>query len=286
MESSVISANFMPRRHILREARGARIEFASAGAAADLKACGFGTYDDFVTCRMGEQVHASSLTTTRRLSLGGPLNGTVHYLKCYRFESRPWRVRLGRAKPAIEAANDAILRRIGVAVPDVMAFGSRRRHGVLVDGFILTASVPKVVHLEDYFRSHRPECRSTRFEPRCRRVMLDLAATVARMHAAGFFHIDLQWRNIVLSEVNPERPEVYLMDSVRGGIRRWSLMRRHGMIRDLAGLHKDARQFLSATDQLFWLRSYFGVSRLTESHHALIRTILRDREIKSPRNDG
>lgn len=144
----------MPRRHILREARGARIDFACASAAADLKACGFGTYDDFVNCRMGDQVHASSLTTTRRLSLGGPLNGTVHYLKCYRFESRPWRVRLGRAKPAIEAANDAILRRIGVAVPDVMAFGSRRRLGVLVDGFILTVSVPKVVHLDDYFRSH------------------------------------------------------------------------------------------------------------------------------------
>lgn len=78
----------MPRRHILREARGARIDFACASAAADLKACGFGTYDDFVNCRMGDQVHASSLTTTRRLSLGGPLNGTVHYLKCYRFESR------------------------------------------------------------------------------------------------------------------------------------------------------------------------------------------------------
>ncbi len=114
-----------------------------------------------------------------------------------------------------------------------------------------------------------------------RRHLLETTADlVARMHAAGFFHIDLQWRNLLVSEDGSRRPRVYVIDSVRGGPRRWRPFQMHGRLRDLSSLYKLARSQVPVREQVGWLWRYLGVRRLRHEHRVMIQTILCDRRIK------
>lgn len=248
----------------------------------DLEADGFLDFDSFVRLDRGSIVHGSSQTTNRRVPIQiAGIHGHA-YLKVYDFKGRSWRDRLRRAKPLIEAANYEHMGRIGIGVPHVLAFGCRRRFGRLVDGFIFTREIPDSVTLEAYFETIDSRHAERSSESVRSQIVSNLARTVARMHAANFFHIDLQWRNILVSRSDISDRDIYILDCVRGGRRIHPLMRRHGMLRDLASLYKDARRFLRASEQVRWLRQYFGVARLTETHRAIIQSILRDREIKSP----
>ena len=265
---------------------GARTQFASDEVCRELAESGFFSYAAFVRSDCGIVVRRSSLTTNRRVPICVAGLQTHAYLKVYNYHARPWHDCFRRAKPLIEAKNYELLHRTGIAVPDVLAFGCRRRLGRLVDGFIMTREIPGSVTLEAYFDEYGRNRSADICDWNCARILTDLAGIVARMHAANFFHIDLQWRNILVSRSNEIIEGLYILDCVRGGHRIHPLLRRHGMLRDLASLYKDARRFLSATQQLRWLRQYFGVARLTETHHAIVRSILRDREIKSPERSG
>lgn len=236
---------------------------------ADLRAAGLVAYDDFLNCTQGEAAHQSVTTSTRRIVPRHSGIADTLYLKTYR------RGRLGgwmRNTPEREGRNYLILRdRCDINVPDVIAFGSRREFGRWTDGFILTRAVPHAVSLD----------RLTECAAPLRRYLLDCtSALVARMHAYGFYHIDLQWRNLLISDNGFDTPDIYVIDSARGGLRRWRVLREHGRLRDLSSLYKEARRRLTRKEQLRWLRAYLAVHRFAPQHRALIRTILYDRAIK------
>jgi hypothetical protein len=236
---------------------------------AGLEACGLASYDDFISCTQGEIVHQSCTTTTRRILIKpGGIADTL-YLKAYHpAPLRGW----SRSRPIREARNYVILREhCGVRVPDVIAFGIRRFLGRCMNGFILTRAIPNAESLDQVRAYPAP----------LRRHLLELtAAIVARMHAAGFFHIDLQWRNLLIADNGAEMPEIHIIDSSRGGLRRGRVLKEHGRLRDLSSLSKEARRRLTPREQIRWLRAYFAVRRLSLTHRALIRTIHYDRGIK------
>lgn len=265
-----------------RDEPGVRIVFPDYRAADEISGHGFANYEAFVNCNRGEIVSTTSHSQTRRIRISNDSGNRDVYLKVYNFAGRPLRVRLGRAKPLTEARNYATLHRLGIAAPRVLAYGRRRRNGMLLDGFIMTRGVSDAVSLEHFFRRNGTDLNHHKQVAMRRAIMTVLAGLVRRMHASDFYHIDLQWRNILLSFSDADKPMLCILDCVRGGIRRSSLMKQHGMLRDLSGLHKEARNHLSRADQVRWLREYFGVSRLTCEHRSIIRSILRDREIKSP----
>lgn len=234
-----------------------------------LRTAGLYSYDDFLHCTLGEVVHESGTTLTRRIVLRHADFADTLYLKIYRpGPLHGWT----RSRPLREGRNYLLLRdRCAISVPDVIAFGSRRSFGRWKDGFILTRAVPNAVPLDRV-----PECTGP-----LRRYLLDqTAAIVSRMHAVGFYHIDLQWRNLLVSDDGTDAPEVYVIDSARGGPRRWRILREHGRLRDLSSLSKEARHRLTSREQLRWLRFHLGVRRFAPAHRALIRTIHYDRAIK------
>jgi hypothetical protein len=113
------------------------------------------------------------------------------------------------------------------------------------------------------------------------RLLEETAGLVSRMHAAGFVHVDLQWRNLLVVENGGIGPTIYVIDSARGGLRGWVLYQLHGRLRDLSSLYKLGRVLLTRREQIRWLRRYLGVRRLSAcEHHALAWTILHDRGIK------
>lgn len=275
-----------------------RIIITAPAMRPALERLGLQTYDDFAKCGLGEVVASRASAETRRILLSTDSGLQSLFLKVYRYSPLSWRTVLMRDKCSIERRNYAAMADdCGLATPEVIAFGARRSLGRLCDAFILTLGVPGAIALDEWWdlRGGGESLRSW--------AIAASASCAAAMHAAGFSHIDLQWRNLLVSEVSQDaevlvggvgipgrhgeggdrggvRRRLYVLDSARGGKRWWSVRREHGRIRDLSSLSKGARGRLSRTEQLRWLCRYFGISHLGIEHRALVQTILRDRQLK------
>ena len=105
-----------------------------------------------------------------------------------------------------------------------------------------------------------------------------VAADIARMHGGDFYHIDLQWRNILVTDRGGAYT-LHFLDSTRGGLRGSALFRAHGRARDLSSLYKEGRRWLTPVELLRWLRQYLG-RPIGATDRAMIRTIIRDRAVK------
>ncbi|MCB9858148.1 MAG: hypothetical protein H6818_20885 [Phycisphaerales bacterium] len=250
-----------------------------------INACGLRHYGDFLSMAdRSEQIASSRSGRTFRVRLGDGAQSIDAYLKIHDYAY--WRrARWRREKGELETANYATMRnRCGVDVPAVIAHGSRTRGWRYRDGFILTQSIRGAASLDRFVEADPGRVDN--------RLLGAVAGVVRRMHSASYFHIDLQWRNILVvdSAEGGDRPgaadaplsplHVYLLDSPRGGIQSSGVGRQHGRIRDLSSLYKDARRWLSPRVQLRWLKCYLGTRRLTAIDRGMIRTILRDRAIK------
>lgn len=293
------------------------VDKAGAALLADR---GFATYVDFANRQPGEEVGKSSTTRTTRVSIqseprtrvrggGGeravehgdaeeaqtPLppptgvegsDATAFFVKVYRYAGRQWRHRFRRDKAAVEAANYALLDDIDIGTPGVVAFGSRRSGFRLLDAVIITHGLPDVISLNRLFEQRWPDAAKHANDSLRGDVLAQVLGEVRRMHDAGFFHIDLQWRNILIGGLGDEpsaragRIKMYLLDAPRGGLRRTPWAQEHGRLRDLSCLYKEARQRLSRTEQLRWLLIYLGEPGVTSSVRAMIQTLLLDRTVK------
>jgi hypothetical protein len=246
-----------------------------ADACDRLRRAGLGDYEAFL--RGGDGPPGGG--RARRLALDGPAGGGEFFIKVYRYPSG--RSRLRRDKGQVEARNYAYLRtHCGMAVPEVVCHASRRAGLRIVDAFIVTRAIPGAVPLDRFAAGRWPVPAGAAPDRARRALLLATADQVARMHAAGFFHVDLQWRNLLVCAPDDTHPRLFVIDSSRGGPRRWLLFREHGRLRDLSSLAKEAVPRLSRTERVRWLHRYFGVTRLRPEHKAMIRTIDLDRALK------
>jgi len=247
--------------------------------AASLSALGLNRLDDFLASHAGRLVSAHGLTQARRIefSHGGDL--LAGYLKTYDYTRRPLRHRFIRDKARREAENFAVLRhRCGLSVPTVVCIGARRRVGALVQSFILTLELS----------ASRPLAEAWDQSPSDQVELLARSPCfVARMHAAGFVHIDLRWRNILVRREADRPLEFVPIDCVRGGVRPWRTTAEQGRLRDLSSLYKDAARRLTRSQQLRWYRAYTAAlegaaatPRVSGLRRQAIRVILRDRDSK------
>lgn len=261
---------------------GGKVVWYEPHDRAILQAHGLTRYEQLLAPRPESLVWRRRTTQTYRLDLTGPDQAGEHtyYLKHYVYGERGWRFFLRRDKPGTEARNYAMLRRyVGDVVPRVVATGRRRRFGMLRDAFILTRGIPQAVQLDEYAKDNWSGGALTMDEAERQRAILDATADlIRRMHEASLFHIDLQWRNILVRiGPRPSDVDVYLIDLPRGG--RWRLppKRRHGRFRDLSSLDKLGRVYLSRSQRLRWFKAYTGRRTLNVSDRRLIRDVQADR---------
>jgi len=264
----------------------------SAGAAI-LADFGFATYVDFADRQPGQEVGTGGTTRTTRLSVGRTGEPAVFFIKVYRYAGRHWRHRFRRDKASLEAANYELLDAIGIGTPPVVAHGSRRRGLRLIDAVIVTRGLPDVMNLDQLFATRWPDAAQHARDATRADVLNAMLREVRRMHDAGFFHVDLQWRNILigglsdrpstirhqpLDETGPIR--VYLLDAPRGGLRRDRWRQPHARLRDLSCLFKKARRRMSRTEQMRWLLTYLDQPHLTAKARAIAEALLWDRTVK------
>ncbi|MCG8406867.1 MAG: lipopolysaccharide kinase InaA family protein [Phycisphaerales bacterium] len=262
-----------------------RLTILKPGMQSTLESGGFRVYEDYVSTMKGDVVSRSGTTETRRLVLNETVPACSLFLKIYRYQGRNRRSFLRRDKCRLEARNYQILRgHCRVNVPDVIAHGCRRARCRLVDAFILTRGVPNAVPMSEYFTRRWQAPGPVPDDPLRKYLLTETASMLARMHSAGFFHIDLQWRNLLVSDDGSSRPSIFVIDSARGELRKWPVHQAHGRLRDLSSLFKEARFHLTRCELFRWFRQYLGVPKLSDEHKAMIRTIQQDRLLKDEGN--
>jgi len=257
---------------------GMRLSLVSPDWAERLDAAGLRRYTDFLDCSAGEIVATTGTSRTRRIELAHANHSYTVFLKQYRYAGARWRHRFRRHKGAVEARNYRLMRdRAGIPVPEVIAHGCRRAGLRLLDAFILTRGIDAAVPLESWW-ANRGSRHGVPAALR-REIIREALDLVARMHRAGFYHVDLQWRNLLIQQ-SAVGPRLFVLDSSRGGLRRLPWMRWHARMRDLSSLEKTARNFLSRTERARFVHDYLRATNCRESPKRLITRILADRRRK------
>ncbi len=269
-----------------------RLSILASELHDDLVRAGLRAYEDFVDSARGQGVSNRGSAATRCLTIetsGGPME---LFIKVYRRSRSLLGAFFTRDRCIVEARNYADLRDLcGALVPQVVAHGCRRRFGVFRDGFIATRGVPGATPLDVWLdrRAHDAGSPSHAITQRAferRRVIRLSAALVARMHEASFFHVDMQLRNLLVVEGAADGPALYVLDSSRGGVRRWGVSRAYWRVRDLSSLYKGARSRLTRIEMWRWFCRYLGVRRPDGMHREMVRTIAVDRRLKDNGQSG
>lgn len=233
-----------------------------------------------ILARLGERVAAWSRTTDT-VYVRGPAGQPGFYLKRYLYPR--WRKRLrGALRGTVVGTHRGLaeyralqtMRRLGVPAIRPVAYGTRRIGPFLKACFLITEEAPESVNLTTFARQIASGDASVGYSRRtalCRA----LAGQVARMHAAGFVHGKLFWRNILVREPVGGEPELFFLDA-----RPPRRLERIGASRqlrreDLSHLAASALPFTTRTDRLRFMRVYAGGKVRARDLRRDIEVILR-----------
>ena len=135
-----------------------------------------------------------------------------------------------------------------------VAYGERRRFGILTESYLLTVRLFNCVTLEESLFSDDGTLRA---DARTRRHLIVLLATLLRrMHDYGIYHQDLHPGNFLVETLPSGEKCIYLLDLHRASARP-SLALRH-RIKSLAQFNMFASISLSTGERLLFFNSYFG----------------------------
>jgi tRNA A-37 threonylcarbamoyl transferase component Bud32 len=147
-----------------------------------------------------------------------------------------------RGKGRNEGKRSEQLAAIGVPTIWPIALGEQRKRKFLFENYLVTRAIVDAIPLDEFAMRQLP----TWPEPRRSRVRRKLAEALgvmtARLHDAGFLHVDFHPGNILVRFPSPDEPELSMVDL--------DALRRRKRVD-----WKAARRNLALLDHFFWLRS-------------------------------
>jgi tRNA A-37 threonylcarbamoyl transferase component Bud32 len=243
-----------------------------------LAALGIAPGSRWETVSGSEPVAESGDTHCFRLPAGA---GAVYFKR----HVTPLRKRLAfwlrPARTTVEVYAAGRLHAFGIPTARVLAWGERRRLGMLLSSFIVTREVPGSMDLQRFALS-----RWRRLPPSERRAVYEelssqLVRQLQHAHARRFFHQDLKWRNLLVRETAEGAFELYWIDAPRARVRR--LRHRRGVILDLSGLSRLAVSLTSPYDRMRFIMRYLGPRRSPGAAARLFRAVSRHLARRPPR---
>ena len=181
------------------------------------------------------------------------------YFKRYVYKKSHWLEFWMRAgKAGVEVFAYQHLAKLGIPTLEPVAYGEYRRFGMLLGTFIVTVELPNAVELrkfavETWYLMPEPQ-RSEVY----REIAQKLVEQLRRAHAAGFFHHDLKWRNILIQEDESGYTPVWI-DAPRADVKH--LRRKRGVMVDLSGLARMGMSVLSVYARMRFICQYLGRER-------------------------
>ncbi|MCH8251536.1 MAG: SCP2 sterol-binding domain-containing protein [Planctomycetes bacterium] len=209
------------------------------------------------------------------------------FVKRYRYRSLAARLKgvfrgtfFGTSRARFEYEFLTEMRNRGVAAVRPIAFGEKRRAGLLTACVLITEGVADAESLDAYARraaDGRTETSDTGAcsKRRRRAGFIDaLARSISQLHEAGVMHGGLFWRNILVSESGAQEWRFHFLDPDRRGSLRAAPLPRRAVVSDLADLFATAEDFRAYTDVVQFARCYFNTPRLTGATKAKLREII------------
>jgi len=157
--------------------------------------------------------------------------------------------RSSRAMRTWRLTNALLVR--GIPCPTPLAVVEERRMRVLLRSYLVSEKIEAAVTLRDFLAgaAERPDSQDRALLTR------SLAATLRRMHDAGFSHRDLKTTNIMIQAANGVHPYILDLD----GMRRLGTVGETRRQKDLARLNASAEeQGVGNRRRYEFLRSYLG----------------------------
>jgi len=219
----------------------------------------------------GEVITRDPLSQVQRVSAGN----LRFYLKRYQgnggtalrswFGLRGW---FGLQRVKREWENLLAFQAWGIPTAIPVAYGLERRFGYFLRGALVTEELKGTRDLAELALSG-----DLRLQDRAwvSAVLRQVAQATRCMHAAGFAHNDLKWRNLLVDD-SPQ-PTVYFIDCPTGQYW-WGVFLRYRIIKDLACLDKLGKYHLSRSQRLRFYLDYVGRSRLSAEDKVRIRKVL------------
>jgi hypothetical protein len=166
------------------------------------------------------------------------------------------------------------LARLGMPVPEPVAWGQTRSMGLVTSSFVITRAVEHAIDLRDL-----ADRKPAPFPLPARKERNDLIKTFARRlrrcHDEGWFIHTLFFKNLLLTK-GVGGYELHLIDVPFAHIWRNRLRPEAGRLRDFACLLKGAVTLLTKTERMRFYRAYSGEEgRLRADERAFLRRAVR-----------
>jgi hypothetical protein len=242
-----------------------------------LRACGLLRVED-ILARVDGRVAAWSRSTDT-MHLPGLPGQPGFYLKRYYYPSLKKRIRgtfrgtfFGLHRGQAEYRALQTMRGLGISAVRPVACGARRVGHFVAACFLITEEVPGARNLTSF--AGDVSAGRELLTRRQRLAMAEvLARQVAEMHAAGFSHGQLFWRNIVVRAGLAGTHEFFFLDAQPQPA--WRRLGHNADFwqQELAHLAVSATPFTTRTERLRFLLRYFGAARLSASIKAQAGTI-------------
>ena len=144
-------------------------------------------------------------------------------------------------------------KRLQLPVPNPLAYGEKRKYGILQDSCLVTEALASAKPLKDYLSRETGVSRSKNDFVRRQVVVSRLAEWVGRLHEKGVYYRDLHGGNIVCQEDSAEEVQVFFVDT---GKARFAAKTTPGrQARDLALLHNSLPSG-TRTEKVRFLQTY------------------------------
>lgn len=242
-----------------------------------LRACGLDRVESVLARDDGRIAAWSRTTDTLRVVAGEDRPG--FYVKRYYYTSWGKRVRgafrgtflgLHRGQAEFRLLNE--MRLLGLPAVRPVAYGSQRVGHFVRACFLITEEVPDARNLTAFARDVTTGRQTLRHGQRML-IAQRFARQVAELHAAGFAHGQLFWRNVLLRFGPTGDPEFFFLDvRPRHGGRHLGRLRRW-WVHELAHLAASALPFTTRSERMRFLAEYFGARRLPPDIKRHIRKI-------------
>ena len=168
-----------------------------------------------------------------------------------------------------EFRNLRFFRELGIPACEPLVQGEYRNAlGLVMNCMIITREIVGTERLDRFIP--KLEAGPDSEEMKCgirRQIIESLAKNVAKMHARGFYHEDMKWRNVLVRRVGDGGTEVetFWIDCPNGYFdRTGGLRRKHGVVKDVATLDHVAWKTCTDEERRYFLSCYLGAPEESE----------------------
>ena len=195
---------------------------------------------DQVFSLSGQRITADKISNVHRVEI----KGTAYYVKRYTQAGKGLRQYFGRSRIRAEWENMLFFHQLGVPAAPVVAYGEEKKWGAMTRGALITKEVENTKDLRAMVHENSDFLQDRSWVAK---VISQVAQATRSLHQNSFIHIDLKWRNILVTQ--EQEPRIALIDCP-AGMKQPSWLLKRNIIKDLACLDKVAKYTLSNTQRL------------------------------------